>query len=308
MLESGAMLTRLVARNFRCLRDVDVALSPLTVFVGPNGSGKSTLLDTFRASQMLNTTNQWRHQAGELSVEFFEGAVQMIWAMYDSVQEQRRAQWTLDALHLRLDPHQLRSQNMSAAALTLSASGGNLTNVFDTLHRQTQIVVGKELSRIVPIIEDVEARPTHGGKRQLRFQDRWHKDLWYAPEEVSDGTMLALAFLVLQHMEHAPDLLCIEEPERGLHPYLLEQLVDMLRSLAHGDLRGKPIQVVLATHSAQLLDFCRPEEVRFVSRSTKDGSTVVRAADTGNDDWREAYAEYQEELGAMWLSGALGAV
>jgi predicted ATPase len=39
------MLTRLRVKNFRALRDVDIALGPFQVFVGPNGSGKSTLLD-----------------------------------------------------------------------------------------------------------------------------------------------------------------------------------------------------------------------------------------------------------------------
>lgn len=38
------MLTRLQVKNFRCLEDIDVPLSPLTAFVGPNGSGKTTIL------------------------------------------------------------------------------------------------------------------------------------------------------------------------------------------------------------------------------------------------------------------------
>lgn len=41
-------ITRITARNFRSLEDVDVALGPLTVLVGPNGSGKSNVLNVLR--------------------------------------------------------------------------------------------------------------------------------------------------------------------------------------------------------------------------------------------------------------------
>lgn len=39
------MITRIQARNYKCLKDVDVRLSPFQVLVGPNGSGKSTFMD-----------------------------------------------------------------------------------------------------------------------------------------------------------------------------------------------------------------------------------------------------------------------
>ena len=32
--------------------------------------------------------------------------------------------------------------------------------------------------------------PLDSGNHGLRFQDRWNSDLWYAPGQVSDGTML----------------------------------------------------------------------------------------------------------------------
>lgn len=41
-------LTRIAARNFRSLGDVDVSLGPLNVLIGPNGSGKTNLLNTLR--------------------------------------------------------------------------------------------------------------------------------------------------------------------------------------------------------------------------------------------------------------------
>ena len=39
------MFTRIEAKNYRCLKEVNQALNPFEILVGPNGSGKSTFLD-----------------------------------------------------------------------------------------------------------------------------------------------------------------------------------------------------------------------------------------------------------------------
>lgn len=42
------MITRFTAENYGCLKQVEVALTPLHAFIGPNDSGKSTLLRGIR--------------------------------------------------------------------------------------------------------------------------------------------------------------------------------------------------------------------------------------------------------------------
>ena len=120
--------------------------------------------------------------------------------------------------------------------------------------------------------------------------------------------MLVLAFLVLQHQNPPVDLITIEEPERALHPYLLEEVIGLMRRMTTGEIGKKPVQIVLATHSAEFLEYVRPEEVRFLSRSPEDGSVQVNQVDTNSPNWQRAYEEYQRSLGGVWLSGSMGGV
>ena len=78
--------------------------------------------------------------------------------------------------------------------------------------------------------------------------------------------------------------------------------------MSTGEIGKKPIQVVLATHSAELLDYVRPEEVRFLTRSQEDGSVRVNQAATDTPNWRRVYETYKQSLGGIWLSGGMGGV
>jgi predicted ATPase len=151
------------------------------------------------------------------------------------------------------------------------------------------------------MFSDLDLQPIAQGQHQFRFQDRWTPDLWFSPSEVSDGTMLLLAFIVLQYQDPARDLLTIEEPERALHPHLLAELLQRLRKLSRGESGRKPVQVVLATHSASLLEYVAPEEVRFLTRSPQDGSVLVSQPATDTLHWRRVYAEYNGSLGGIGL-------
>ncbi len=70
-------------------------------------------------------------------------------------------------------------------------------------------------------------------------------------------------------------MLCIEEPERGVHPYLLGQLVAVLRKMTTGEIAKHKTQIILATHSAELLEFIEPQEVRLLSRDASDGPDLA---------------------------------
>jgi predicted ATPase len=292
------MIRRAVVSNFRCLASVDVSFEPMTILVGPNASGKTALIAALDPSVGLDGSNAGK-PTEPLGVEIASSDDQRLTPRH-------LITYTCHVLHLDLG--RIRAPNRVQESPLLNRDGSNLANVFATLTRSQQADISMRLTTLVPMYRDVVARPGSPGDHRLVFQDRWTPTRWYEPHQVSDGTMLLLAFLVLQYQSAPIDLLAIEEPERGLHPYLVGELVGMLRRLSTGQLGPKAIQVILATHSAELLAFAEAKEVRFLSRRETDGATEIETAPTESADWAHAVREYQGSLGGLWLSGAVGGV
>ncbi len=305
------MIRKVHFENFRCLRDVTLTLEPLTVLVGPNSSGKTSVMKGLSAfyRQGVSAPDFWNGDISKIIRIRWDESLELIANPgSSSLKSSSTAPAPKNSQSLSLDLSALRKENILARDESLTENGDNLTNVFASLTRQQQAVVAQELCRLVPMFSDVDLQPTNRGQHRLRFQDRWRPDFWLSPQQVSDGTMLVLAFIVLQYQTPQVDLITIEEPERALHPYLLDELIQLLRKMTTGEIGKKPVQVVLATHSAELLEYVRPEEVRFLTRSPKDGSVQVNQAATGTENWRRVYEEYKRSLGSIWLSGGMGGV
>lgn len=296
------MLNAVHLTHFRCFRDATVRLGPLTALVGPNASGKTTLLHAITApgtGQGLAQRdarlhgNMWRIECGCTP----PGASQLEadWSVSST--------WHHRGQYLHLDVVKIRGHQIAAEARQLTEDGSSLTNVFATLSRKVQEQVSRQLAELVPVLADVDVRPSQAGQQRLVFQDRWNAQVWYEPNEVSDGTLLTLGLLVTQHQTGPVEVVAIKEPEHGLHPYLMREVVSVLRKVA-----SSGVQIVIATQSAELLEFLEPEEVRFLTRDAEDGAVVVEEAPTGTDEWRRTYEVYQESLGSLWLSGNVGGV
>ena len=73
--------------------------------------------------------------------------------------------------------------------------------------------------------------------------------------KASDGTLRLIAYYALLNESELPPLIAVEEPERSLHPGALAEMSDVLEQLS------ERTQVVITTHSSQLLDAFDPESL-----------------------------------------------
>lgn len=89
--------------------------------------------------------------------------------------------------------------------------------------------------------------------------------------QVSDGMLLVLAYLTILYLPHPPRVLLIEEPENGIHPKRLQDVLQILRKLIA---EQGHTQIILTTHSPYVVDQFQPDEVSLCHKG-EDGSVVV---------------------------------
>ena len=91
--------------------------------------------------------------------------------------------------------------------------------------------------------------------------------------QTSDGVLLVLAYLTVLYLPppHRPRVALVEEPENGIHPKRLQDVLGILRDLIKEQTTS---QVILTTHSPYVLDLFEPQEVSLCRKIT-DGSVSV---------------------------------
>ena len=114
---------------------------------------------------------------------------------------------------------------------------------------------------------------------------------------LSDGTLRFIAMLATFLTPTPPPLVCIEEPELGLHPDALGIIADLLVDAS------KRMQVVVTTHSDALVSALTNQPDSIVACEKANLNTTLRRLDP--ERLRHWLQEYQ--LGDLWRMGEIGA-
>lgn len=113
---------------------------------------------------------------------------------------------------------------------------------------------------------------------------------------LSDGTLRFLALLTALYSPTSGNLICIEEPELGLHPDILPTIAEILKEASQTK------QLIVTTHSDILIDALSdtPESV-IVCENTRGYTTLKRLDENELREWLEEYT-----LGQLWTRGEIG--
>ena len=114
---------------------------------------------------------------------------------------------------------------------------------------------------------------------------------------LSDGTLRFLALLMILCHPDPPPLICIEEPELGLHPDVIPQIAELLKSAS------ERTQIIVTTHSKALIDEFSdvPGSVVVCERTDEFGTEFNRLSRNELEIWLEDY-----QLGELWQKGEIG--
>lgn len=290
--------------SFRCVRQADIHLTPLHALIGPNDAGKSTLLHAIargaRGSRFWSTA---------LGVGWGQGNkyAQDLYPHWDPARrpppEDLRQKFLAicnPRAILRLDPDALRLPvpliPQGRPIWFESEKGRGLGALYDALlirDRDAFIAIDRRFRELFPTIkalrlENADAHTKTMGLTLLDGTD-------VGPSEMSEGMLYWLAFAIIEHLT-PQSMLLIEEPENGLHPSRIAQVMHILRDVS------KRTQIIVATHSPLVINELQPEEVTIVTRTAERGTICTPMIETKNFAERsKIYA-----LGELWLSYADG--
>lgn len=114
-------------------------------------------------------------------------------------------------------------------------------------------------------------------------------------DAASGGTLVVLAFLTMAKLGRG--LLLVEEPENGLHPERLQQVIELLRDAC---IAAPDTQVVITTHSPFVLDCVEPHEVRVFRRNAAGDVEVYHLDDLPDIKDRLRFALLGELIYSDW--------
>ncbi len=214
------------------------------------------------------------------------------------------------------DPNQIKIPGSLGTDDYVNSDASNLVSFFDNMRdEQPEIfsAIKKDLTECLPEIKDIRFKKVEiNGKipKQIVLFDVYGRG--FMADEVSEGTLYFMALLAIIHQPSPPKLLMIEEPEKGIHPRRLHEVMNFIFELTD----KKDIRIILTSHSPQVVnefeDF--PESV-FVFDS-ENGETKVRnllkdiieTSDRKSEETNLPKIDYTKTLGEHWIYGFLGGV
>ncbi|GAB3575880.1 hypothetical protein GCM10027578_40690 [Spirosoma luteolum] len=208
-------------------------------------------------------------------------------------------------------PHKLSSEEiLEADCGNIIPFIFNLSQNYKRVFRELENNLHKSVGDIVSIgTPSVESNGEN--KLRLKFFDKDDNDFWAS--EVSEGVLYFVALLCIINQPNPPKLLLLEEPEKGIHPRRIREVMDFIFRLAE----EKDVQVILTTHNEHVLDefATRPEAV-FVFDKDDDGATYVKnlqrdiidPTNARNGELDLDPVDLTSNLSENWLYGLLGGV
>jgi predicted ATPase len=141
--------------------------------------------------------------------------------------------------------------------------------------------------------EEISTR-IQGGLVDLRIEEQ--DEISIPASRLSDGTLRWLSLLTILLHPDPPPVVCIEEPELGLHPDIIRPLARLLLSAS------ERMQLFVTTHSDALVDELSQTPDAVIVCEKHDGSSVLKRLDASElSKWLKRYT-----LGQLWRTGEIG--
>lgn len=167
--------------------------------------------------------------------------------------------WTF----LQLEPSALRQPDPFSADPHVTANGAHLPSTLLRLKASAQVAL--RLSDLLPDIKDVSVDQDNG-RRINTLVIKTRENVSYPARALSDGTLRFLALSILSLDPDSGRLICLEEPENGIHPSRIPAMINLLEDMAVNPFESvdedNPLrQVIVNTHSPAVVSHLSSEDL-----------------------------------------------
>jgi len=222
---------------------------------------------------------------------------------------------------LALEPSAMRKPDRFQTQPFITANGGHIPAALNRLVAeagQPEDVYARIATRVAKLVPITDLEVDIDEVRQLltlMVSEQGGSKLPAA--SLSDGTLRFLTLATLVADPLAERLICIEEPENGIHPAKIADMVDLLRDLAVDSSSPPGLdnpfrQVIVATHSPVFVQLQDPDDLLFAVEARVKGpngpARTLRCRPL-HDTWRAKHGEPAVGLGTIlsYLSAPPGA-
>jgi predicted ATPase len=303
------VLTQIEINNFRCLRKVNVPLKPLTVLIGPNDTGKSAFLaavEKLQSPGMHAPTDYWMGNptpkpciagsVGPRKVRAGPGGHDGDRTVLSDIMPIRF--FYLPSTGVPMQSGGQAEGAPQAPDLDRNGQGvASLVDFFLRRDRQRFDAFVAAMKEQVLVLKDIHIGTPNPDQRRLDL--KLGDDFSIPADLASAGVRLLLFFVALTYHPSPPKLILLEEPENGIHPRRLKDVVKLLRDITKGAHSGHKAQVILTTHSPYLLDCIDIENDQvLVFFHQEDGSRTAKPVNA------EHLKDYLNDfmLGEIWYN------
>ncbi|MET0268052.1 MAG: AAA family ATPase, partial [Duganella sp.] len=193
---------------------------------------------------------------------------------------------------LELEASSLRKPDDFHSESIVSSTGGHLPSALDRIKKSE--AVAHRLATLLPNVADVFVDVDE--KRQLKtLYLKTTSGMQYEARALSEGTLRFLALAIIAVDTKSGGLLCLEEPENGIHPGRMDAVVELLHEMAVdasypvGD--DNPLrQVIINTHSPLVVERLKLDNLVVSQPYRRDGASLSSFSGL-QGTWRDGYPD-----------------
>lgn len=168
------------------------------------------------------------------------------------------------------DPKLMKKASSQREMKNLEEDGSNIAYILREIIRSSKnkSKLINLMSDLLPFIDQIRIENNFDKSISYKIKEKFSNKSYYA-NFLSDGTVNLLALIVVLFFEDQSGIVVIEEPERNIHPKLMDKIVEM------ANITSKKKQLIITTHNPEIIKYSKIENVRFVKRNEEGYTRII---------------------------------